>query len=266
MEGHRGDTFCIGRMQRPDRAAKLFAGWKETMIWSCLQGVMGNVYGDHPEHPGCAAAVLGDFCFLAGEPNRDLVLYRPKESEKDFMIMVPQNRRWSRMIQECLGESAREVTRYGLKKEPDVFDKDLLRKMAAELPDGYTLRRIDRELYERCITEEWSRDLVGQYRDFEEYERLGLGFAVIKDDELISGASSYSSYQGGIEIQIDTQTGHRRKGLARVCGAALILECLKRGLYPSWDAQNKESLALAEQLGYHPGRPYTAYEVCDESA
>ena len=50
---------------------------------------------------------------------------------------------------------------------------------------------------------------------------------------------------------IDTRENHRRRGLAYVCGARLILECLDRGLYPSWDAQNKASVALAEKLGYH---------------
>ena len=50
-----------------------------------------------------------------------------------------------------------------------------------------------------------------------------------------------------IKKEIDTQEDHRRKGLAYACGAKLILECLEKGLYPSWDAQNKWSVALAEK-------------------
>ena len=50
-------------------------------------------------------------------------------------------------------------------------------------------------------------------------------------------------------------------GLASVCGAKLILECQERKLYPSWDAQNLWSVALAEKLGYHFSYEYTAYEV-----
>lgn len=78
---------------------------------------------------------------------------------------------------------------------------------------------------------------------------------------LIAGASSYSRYDKGIEIEIDTREDHRRKGLAYVCGAKLILECLEEGLYPSWDAQNKWSVALAEKLGYHFSHEYVAYEI-----
>ncbi|MGN1373208.1 MAG: GNAT family N-acetyltransferase [Candidatus Coproplasma sp.] len=43
--------------------------------------------------------------------------------------------------------------------------------------------------------------------------------------------------------------------------AALIEECLKEGPYPSWDAQNMNSVRLAEKLGYEFDREYTAYEV-----
>ena len=65
----------------------------------------------------------------------------------------------------------------------------------------------------------------------------------------------------GIEIEIDTREDHRRKGLAYACGAKLVLECLEKGLYPSWDAQNKWSVALAEKLGYHFSQEYVAYEI-----
>jgi len=41
----------------------------------------------------------------------------------------------------------------------------------------------------------------------------------------------------------------------------LILECLSWGLYPSWDAHDMRSVALAEKLGYHLDKEYTAYLV-----
>ncbi len=84
---------------------------------------------------------------------------------------------------------------------------------------------------------------------------------ILLGQEIVAGASSYSSYAGGIEIEIDTREDHRRKGLAYICGARLILECCSRGLYPSWDAQNLQSVALAEKLGYHFDHAYIAYEI-----
>ena len=62
-------------------------------------------------------------------------------------------------------------------------------------------------------------------------------------------------------MEVDTHPAHRRKGLATACGAALIITCLDRGLYPSWDAQNLWSVALAEKLGYRFDHEYPAYEI-----
>lgn len=76
----------------------------------------------------------------------------------------------------------------------------------------------------------------------------------------MSGASSYTFYRDGIEVEIDTREDERRKGLALACGAKLILECLARKLYPSWDAHNSGSLALAEKLGYRFDKEYPTYE------
>ena len=46
--------------------------------------------------------------------------------------------------------------------------------------------------------------------------------------------------------------------------SALILNCLEEGLYLSWDAQNINSVRLAEKLGYEFDHEYVAYEVeCD---
>lgn len=41
----------------------------------------------------------------------------------------------------------------------------------------------------------------------------------------------------------------------------LRLDTLERGLYPSWDAANQESVALAEKLGYHLDHAYEVYII-----
>lgn len=251
----------IYKMENPQRAEDLFKDWEETLIWSCLQKVMGVVYTDDLENPVSAAAVIGDFCFFAGKSDKELVTYKPKGCEKDFIIMIPQNEEWSALIEACYGERAKKVTRYAIKKEPDVFSREKLQEIVEGLSHEYELKLMDEELFLWCKGQEWCEDWVSQYEDYEEYRKKGLGVVILKDGIPVSGASSYSSYRDGIEIQIDTEKAYRRKGLASVSGAALILECLKRGLYPSWDAQNKESVILAEKLGYHYDHDYVAYEI-----
>lgn len=241
--------------------APLFNNWEETIIWSCLQGIMGNIYANDSSNPTAAMAVLGDFTFFAGEPSTELAAYKPSWCTQDFMIMIPQNEDWKNTIMQIYDSKAKIVSRYATKKEPDIFDKERLRKIVSSLPSEYEIRMIDKTLYQMCKAQDWSKDLVSQFPTYEIYHKLGLGAAVLKDDMIISGASSYARYQDGIEIEIDTKEQYRRKGLAYVCAAKLILECLKRNLYPSWDAQNKCSLSLAEKLGYHYSHAYTAIEV-----
>lgn len=165
------------------------------------------------------------------------------------------------LITQWYGEKAAIISRYAIKKEPHIFDLEKLELAAASLPKPYTLSLIDKRLYHLCKAEPWSADLVSQFPDYETYHALGLGVVACKGDRIVSGASSYSRYRDGIEIEIDTKEEYRRQGLAYACGAKLILECLKRNLYPSWDAHNKASVALAEKLGYHYSHAYTAVEV-----
>lgn len=250
-------------------AAALFSGWQETLIWSCLEGVMGEIYeavaeDDSPvcrKTPESAAAVIGDFTFFGGKPSRELAAYRPDSRKDGLRILVPSDDAWAGMIEACYGSRARRIARYAIKKEPDVFSEETLRKAVDTLGKEYSLRAIDEEMYGKCLEEDWSRDLVAQFASFEDYKRLGLGVVVLKDGTPVSGASSYTAYKGGIEIEIDTRKEYRRRGLAFACGAKLILMCMERGLYPSWDAQNLWSVALAEKLGYHFDHEYTAYEV-----
>lgn len=245
------------------KAENLFTGWQETMINSCLENIMGDVYADDAQKPRSAAAVLGDFAFLAGDICREFADIRTY-TDRNFMIMVPQNEAWAQLIEEVWGSRAKRVIRYAFQKEPDVFDEEHLREVVRSLSDEFTIRLIDEDLYNVCKAESWSCDLVSQYADYEMYERLGVGVVILKDGVPVSGASSYSTYAGGIEIEIDTRKDYRRRGLAYTCGASLILECRKRNLYPSWDAQNTWSAALAQKLGYRFDHEYTAYEVQPE--
>ena len=54
-----------------ERIAPLFAHWDDTMVWSCLQGVMGRAVWNGSRT--AAAIISGDFGFLAGEPDEELL-------------------------------------------------------------------------------------------------------------------------------------------------------------------------------------------------
>ena len=87
---------------------------------------------------------------------------------------------------------------------------------------------------------------------------------ILKDGKIVSGASSYTRYKEGIEIEVDTVESERRKGLASAVCSSLILECLRKGLYPSWDAHDMNSVQLARRFGYEYDHDYVAYELASE--
>lgn len=243
--------------QEAELVAHLFDGWEETVIWSCLQGVMGSIYVPVATRLQSAAAQLNDFCFLAGVPCGELVEFFIGQK----LFLVPQNRAWEQLIEGVCGDRAQRMPRYAIKKEADCFDKAKLEVFVSRLPQQYALKQIDRDAYRQCLAFPWSKDLVSGFPTYEEFERLGLGFVVTKNGIVVAGASSYSRYRDGIEIEIVTHMDHRRRGLATAVGAALILECLRRGWYPSWDAYSLVSVALAEKLGYSFSHEYPVYYV-----
>jgi hypothetical protein len=240
------------------KVTSLFEGWSETLIWSCLQKVMGKIYVTDLEEPQSALAFVGCFAFYGGEPDRELVMHKTA----DFVIMTPRNEEWADCIEDCF-PNAKKISRYDIKKDTK-FDKDLLHKLTGRLPEGYELKDIDANIYDMCLSDPATRDFVSSFESKEKYLDIGRGVVITRSGKIVAGASSYTRYNEGIEIEVDTVEGERRKGLATAASAALILRCIDEGLYPSWDAQNMNSVHLAEKLGYELDYEYTAYEVSRE--
>ena len=245
----------IVKLHNTALAERLFGGWEETMICSCLQNVMGCICVTDSGKPKSAMAILGCFAFFAGEADEELVRGMPE----NVAIMIPQNETWAALIEACRPE-AKKTVRYAMKKDTR-FDRNALRKIADSLPAGYSLRRIDGSVYDLCLQEPFAADFVSAFGSKESYLERGRGVVVLKDGRIVSGASSYSRYLKGIEIEVDTDPEERRKGLAGAACAWLIMSCLEEGLYPSWDAQNLTSVHLAEKLGYELSHAYVAYEL-----
>ena len=245
----------VYELEDTSRVENLFAGWEETLIYSCLQKVMGKVFVTDTEDPKSAFAFVGVFAFYAGEPDEELVRNKPD----GFVIMVPQNDAWAEVIEKVYPD-ANKVTRYAIKKDTK-FDVEAIKKNLELLPEGYELRNIDDELYDLCWENPVTAEFVAVFGSKERYLELGRGVMILKDGKFVSGASSYTRYNEGIEIEVDTIESERRKHLALVSCSALILRCLEEGLYPSWDAHNMMSVGMAEKLGYEFDHEYFAYEV-----
>lgn len=245
----------VYELEDTSKAKGLFEGRQETLITSCLQKVMGKIFVTDLSEPASAFAFVGCFGFFAGKPDPELVKSKPE----GFALLTPQNRDWAELIKAAYPD-AKKVTRYAIRKDTR-FDNHTLEKNLLLLPNGYELKEIDSTLYDKCLERPITVDFVSSFQSKAAFLRDGRGVVVVKNGEIVSGASSYTRYREGIEIEVDTVEEERRKHLALIACSALILRCLDEGLYPSWDAQNMASVRLAEKLGYQFHHEYTAYEV-----
>mgnify|MGYP003332929224 CR=1 FL=1 len=171
------------------KVKQLFEGWEETLIYSCLQKVMGKVYVTDMENPKSALAFVGCFGFFAGEPDRELVLNKPD----GFVIVTAQNEKWEQLIEESF-PSAKRVSRYAIKKNTS-FDRSLLEKNLQMLPEGYELKKIDADIYDQCLKNPVTADFVSSFENKEQYLSIGRGMVITKDGNIVAGASSYTRYK-----------------------------------------------------------------------
>ena len=244
----------IFELEDTSKVEGLFDSWEDTCIRSCLQKVMGSVFVTDTEAPVSAIAILDCYAFCAGEPDAEL-LGKPE----GFVILVPLNEGWERLIEKTLPNAEKQI-RYAIRKDT-VFDREKLEAYVASLPEGYEIMRIDSRVYDLCAAGSFEKSFVSVFGSKELFLKLGMGFVIMKEGSIVAGASSYSRYLEGIEVQVETKKEERKKGLACVACAKLILACLDEGLYPSWDAANMASRRLAEKLGYEFDREYVSYEA-----
>lgn len=250
----------LNRKQLP-LVSSLFKGWNNTMICSCLEGQMGDAYA--ADQFSSAKLDIGDFCFFGGEADEELLYHKKRDYENKPKILVPQNQDWGRLIEQVYGEGIISCKRYSFSLKEEGFSQEKLHRIVSGLNQNFTLTDIDSccDVFDEVSRTPWAEDWISQFHGYEDYRKRGIGTALKYRGELAAGASSYTVYSGGIEIQIDTREDFRNQGLGKICGAALILRCLEQGRYPEWDADNEISARLARSLGYRQNGEYTVYKT-----
>ena len=126
------------------------------------------------------------------------------------------------------------------------------------MPEGARFLPIEGDWFTWCRKQPWTSDFVSQYTAAQ-YAREGLGVLLEVQGEVVAGASSYLSYPGGIEVQVETCADQQGRGYATLAAAQLLLMAHSRDLMVTWDAANEASARLARRLGY---RDAGAYDIC----
>lgn len=92
------------------------------------------------------------------------------------------------------------------------------------------------------------------------YDKNGVGYCCIYNNEIIGVASSNIFYKDGIEVNIKVKDEYRRRGIATALASKLILKCLEENKKISWDAANLWSVGLAKKLGFEYYSTYNIYK------
>lgn len=237
---------------------------------SFKDGVMGRCFlyhSDLSEPFLLVAIVVGDFCYIESHEADISALDIPAflhqiavELKKTHFHIVS----FSSALDSFL-LSFNKVTskcRYAMNKDPNL-NYDVLLSYAQSIPKEYVLTPITETLFHQVRKATWSEDFSINYPDYKTWKESGIGYLILKDSEIIAGASSYSSAHNTIEITIATKTPYRRKGLATKVCAALLLDCMNKKINPSWDAANCYSVATAKNLGYSYLNSYTSWIYTD---
>lgn len=216
----------IVKIKDIEKVKGLFGDWENNFVMSCLQGIMGEVHSFDLDNPKSAVAVLGDFRMFAGEPNENLLKYDYKKGEMD--IIIPQNDKWAELVRDTFNSDLegvpelKEIKRYSTFEDMSQFDVDKLNEIKSSAKEGFEILDIDEEIYNRCLENEWSKDLVGIYNNYEDYSKKGIGVVLLdrSNNEIVSGASSYCTFEGGIEIEIDTNSSIEEMDMRLFVGQA----------------------------------------------
>ncbi len=239
-----------------NKTASLFGGITDTTLKSCLERIMGVVYGDG-ESPKTAAAVLG-YIFIGGEYNEKFLsdLFELMKG-KEFVI-ITENERIQSSVIDYYGERCTIQHRFEtVKKIPSLPKTDYISPLA----DGFELRCFNEDMYKQSLNEEWSKDFCENFKSCEDFLKNGLGYGIVYGDKLVCGVTSYTYYSGGYEVIVATKPEYRRRGFARAAAREFIMETIRRGKLPSWDAAHSASLRLAESLGYELDYEYIGLKI-----
>lgn len=119
------------------------------------------------------------------------------------------------------------------------------------IPEDCDLRSIDSTLFNK-VEDEGGRKFKNWWYSFELFKENGLGYVLLKDNNIVS--TCFACFSGGeaVEIGIVTDRNHLRKGYAFFTAAAFLEECINRKIKPIWHTskRNIPSQRLAEKLGF----------------
>lgn len=230
---------------------------QKVLPFSIAQGINpGRIFVDQKESPTTVLiwTTVG-YYFLFGDPDSANLSDISQTISETFVpasqatgetgfILIPSSDYWKPTITSILpGQEVIEI--YRTPHTLDIQKFSLNYRHQTILPTGYVLQKLDNHLVEKI-------GVLASWVSIDDFLTNGVGFAIMKDDQLASYCYSVFSSDKVIEIDVHTDENFRGLGLATVVSSTLIHNCLGNGKKPNWECfwDNKPSLNLAKKLGF----------------
>ena len=238
----------------------------------------GRVVVDDPDHPQAAFVNTGGvWCFLAGKPdddgfnralNRALFDREIIDGDVDALFFTCEPGDWGgQLAVVCTPRQPIPVERR------HYVCRELAYDWQANVPDGFTLRRMDETLLNQpgLKIPDDVKETLEKWRSIADPRLADFGFVAIDDDgnEVASWATVDAIVNGVGDAGLFTQEAYRRRGLAAVTTGAVVDYGLSSGLsLVSWTCaeSNVGSIRTAEKLGFERERDYTMHYCCFDRA
>jgi GNAT superfamily N-acetyltransferase len=241
--------------------AGLFTNHKRVrmLVEAVLEGQFGTALADAEREPQVAQLSIGPFKAFGGDSQHPLAREMLQNLPPSFVLL--DSDAWRELLFQIHGGQVKTQSRTAFSSA--ALDVEHLRPLARSVPTGFQVQRINLDIARRMVNELEMRFDLHAFSSPEDFAECGIGFAALGDQgqRIVCVATSYVICTRGIEIQIVTHAGFRRKGLGTATAAALIIYCLEHNLEPEWDAEHSVSAGLAEKLGYVQPEPWDGFIV-----
>jgi GNAT superfamily N-acetyltransferase len=159
-------------------------------------------------------------------------------------------------IGEKYGRGFRPYDRYSFSSEG--LSRERLYRICQASPVNGQVREMSVETIAGLRGPEHFIDLA-DFDSAEDFCGRSAGFTLGPGGEIIGAAWGSLACSRGIEASVYVRPEHRRRGIATLLAARLLMWCLDKRMEAHWDAANPESCKLALKLGYRATGSYEAY-------
>lgn len=235
------------------------------VIFSVIEGnIPGKLYVDDIDNPQSAFLYPKDsFFYVAGASDNSKFngeLYEMifedilKSSNEGELVLFSVSEGWRITLDELLKDKAAiKIARKTFTFNQSMYLGNRINP-GEKLTHGYQLVPLNHEIAKKIeVTKSW--------RTVEDFLDKGIGYAILKGNDLVSACYSIYLGKGEAEVDIFTDEKYRGMGLAKITATAFIDGCISKKIKPSWSCWpfREASYNLAKSIGFQEKQDVQAH-------